>query len=1014
MPGPDDPERIIDVKPLHVLLLGAGVLGSGVLLTASLSYKQAGKQLAAEGIDASVRRRVLPHALKALAGSLLLTGLAAAGGFAVMEAAGLVQHEAPTSVSAFRRAWEMVGRPLPPREQYDWGDPPEEDLAASCNCPPAPNCTAAAAAAPPAALPGVVPLLPPSSPAGAPPLSLWPKGPRAPVFDDPWTKKNIALVYAHQLKDGVGAQTMRMLEIYAVANSLGIGYLHRPISCVGHIGDVVHYRDTACNLTREADVRLLAKIRRMIMLPSTVSEEQVATWEQKRVSEFGWWKFVGLANEALRQKRPTLYIIEFATSVAHQYPNVFLSVPAFRPSAPETRLVCKKPTSADHFTPGKPWLLSSLRVAIHFRRGDIATNLRWSHRMLPTSYYVNLARQITDVLDGAGCDYSVEVYTEAPTTVAGKEELDALVAAIPNAVLQASTDMVWSWQQMATCDVLVMSNSAFSISAALLNPNAFSVFFPGAQVHQSRIELRHWHTPLDRNGTLSPNSLEVLRRRTAPDATRAAAGAAGMPGLWRRGPDSAAAVPVARPRTSAYLPAPRMSLQALQRRTAAPGARRPAAGRVAAPRGRLGGVRASAAAAAPAATAPADVTAQVVADEAAYVLQTYGRPADVVFVRGAGSKLYDAAGREFLDMTAGIAVNALGHSDPRWLAALTAQAGQLAHTSNLFHTKPQVDLAKRLVGSSFADKAFFCNSGTEANEGAIKFARKYARVAAGVDPYDPAASAPHELVSFTSCFHGRTMGALALTYKEAYKTPFLPVMPGAVLAEYNNLDSAAAAIVKGRTAAVFVEPVQGEGGCTPSQQAFLSGLRELCDAAGALLVFDEVQCGLGRTGKLWGYEHYGVAPDLMSLAKPLAGGLPIGAVLLSQKVADVMKPGDHGSTFAGNPLVCGVACSVFDTIADPAFLAAVEAKGERLRSGLRAATAGNAHVKEVRGLGLLVGVQLDFMAGPVVEAARAAGVLVITAGKGDVVRLVPPLTVSEEEIDTCVAVLAKVLAEVAP
>jgi acetylornithine aminotransferase len=358
----------------------------------------------------------------------------------------------------------------------------------------------------------------------------------------------------------------------------------------------------------------------------------------------------------------------------------------------------------------------------------------------------------------------------------------------------------------------------------------------------------------------------------------------------------------------------------------------------------------------------------------------------------------------------GIAVNALGHGDKRWYDALSRQAATLTHTSNLFHTVPQVELARRLVADSFADKVFFCNSGTEANEAAIKFARKFARVQAGVDPYDAAASAPTEIVSFTNCFHGRTMGALALTYKEQYKTPFLPVMPGHVLAEYNNLESAAAAIKKGRTAAVFVEPVQGEGGCTPSQAAFLAGLRKLCDDAGALLVFDEVQCGLGRTGKLWGYEQYGVAPDLMSLAKPLAGGLPIGAVLLTQRVADVMAPGDHGSTFAGNPLVCAAAGAVFDVISDPAFLASVEAKGERLRAGLRKATAGNAHVKEVRGLGLLVGVQLDVPAGPVVEAARAEGLLIITAGKGDVVRLVPPLVITEAEIDECCEVLGRVLA----
>lgn len=404
---------------------------------------------------------------------------------------------------------------------------------------------------------------------------------------------------------------------------------------------------------------------------------------------------------------------------------------------------------------------------------------------------------------------------------------------------------------------------------------------------------------------------------------------------------------------------------------------------------------------------------QVIADEAQYVLQTYAR-APVVLTHGLGCKVYDVDGREYLDFAAGIAVNALGHSDPRWYAAIVEQAEKLSHTSNLYHTVPQVELAKRLVRSSFADKVFFCNTGTEANEGAMKFARKWARVKAGIDPYDASASAPYELVSFTNCFHGRTMGALALTYKEQYKTPFVPMMPGHQLATYNDLASAAKVISKGKTAAVFVEPVQGEGGITPSTQEFLAGLRKLCDEAGALLVFDEVQCGLGRTGKLWGHELYGVEPDMMTLAKPLAGGLPIGAVLLKQHVADVMKPGDHGSTFAGNPLVCHAACTTFDIIADPSFLAQVEAKGKRLRAALRASLGSNPHVQEVRGVGLLCGVQLDVMAGPVVDAARTAGLLAITAGKGDVIRLVPPLVVTDAEIDACAPVLAEALRTTLP
>jgi acetylornithine aminotransferase len=398
--------------------------------------------------------------------------------------------------------------------------------------------------------------------------------------------------------------------------------------------------------------------------------------------------------------------------------------------------------------------------------------------------------------------------------------------------------------------------------------------------------------------------------------------------------------------------------------------------------------------------------ARVIADEKAYILQTYARP-DIVFVRGQGTKLYDSAGKEYLDFSAGIAVNALGHGDSRWVAAVTDQAALLTHTSNLYHTEPQASLARRLVENSFADRVFYANTGTEANEAAIKFARKFAKVAAGLDPYDAATAmdCATEIVSFTNSFHGRTMGALALTYKDQYKTPFQPVMPGAVMLPYRDLDAAAATIKKGRTAAVFVEPVQGEGGIHPAGKEYLAGLRRLCDDAGALLVFDEVQVGLGRTGKLWGHENYGVAPDIMTLAKPLAGGLPIGAVLMTQRVADVMAPGDHGSTFAGNPLVCAAACTVFDIISEPSFLAEVERKGAALRAGLAAATAGNSHVKEVRGVGLICGVQLDGMGGGVVGAARDAGVLIITAGKGDVLRLVPPLTVTDEEIARCCEVV---------
>eukprot|EP00898_Chlorokybus_atmophyticus_P000744 jgi/Chlat1/1670/Chrsp127S01905 len=412
-------------------------------------------------------------------------------------------------------------------------------------------------------------------------------------------------------------------------------------------------------------------------------------------------------------------------------------------------------------------------------------------------------------------------------------------------------------------------------------------------------------------------------------------------------------------------------------------------------------------------------TDAIIQAEGKYVVQTYARAPGVVFTHGQGAVLWDSEGRRYLDFSAGIAVNALGHGDPAWIRALTDQAARLAHVSNLYHTVPQVQLAERLVNNSFADRVFYCNSGTEANEAAIKFARKvaYERKLKEGKPsssgsgffanlFGKTNAIEPDLIAFTNSFHGRTMGALALTSKQKYRDPFEPVMPGATFVQFGDLDAAARAIVKGRTAAVFVEPVQGEGGCFTSTQPFLQGLRDLCDQAGALLVFDEVQCGLGRCGKLFAHELYGVQPDIMTLAKPLAGGLPIGAVLTTNRVASAMKPGDHGSTFAGNPLVCNVANTVLDRITEPGFLDGVTRLGERLRSVLRERIGSNPHVKEVRGAGLLVGVQLDCSAAPLQDACREAGLLILTAGAGDVVRLAPPLIITDQEVDTAVDIIA--------
>ncbi len=296
--------------------------------------------------------------------------------------------------------------------------------------------------------------------------------------------------------------------------------------------------------------------------------------------------------------------------------------------------------------------------------------------------------------------------------------------------------------------------------------------------------------------------------------------------------------------------------------------------------------------------------------EQQHVAQTYVRP-PFVLTRGEGMTVYDSDGKAYLDFVAGIAVNALGYGDAELEGAITsALAGGLIYVSNLYHTAPHAELAAMLCEKSFADRVYFCNSGAEANEAAIKFARKVAYVAGETERTD--------IVAFTGAFHGRTMGTLALTPREHYQTPFQPLMPGAVLAEFNNLDSAKAAIGP-TTAAVFVEPIQGEGGIRPADEAFLRGLREICDETGALLIFDEVQCGVGRSGTLWAYEQYGVEPDIMTLAKPLAGGLPIGAALMTEAVGSALKPGDHASTFAGGLVVTSAAKVVLQRISQPEF-----------------------------------------------------------------------------------------------
>ena len=390
--------------------------------------------------------------------------------------------------------------------------------------------------------------------------------------------------------------------------------------------------------------------------------------------------------------------------------------------------------------------------------------------------------------------------------------------------------------------------------------------------------------------------------------------------------------------------------------------------------------------------------AQLFADGEKYFVPVYGRP-PFVLDHGSGAEVWDTEGNRYLDFVAGIAVNALGHADPTTVAALTEQAHKLIHTSNLYYTEPSIALAKLLAESCFADKVFFSNSGAEAVEGAFKFARKVALERRG--------PGHHAIVAFEGSFHGRTMGAVAATHREKYRLPYMPVMPGVRFAPFND-SAAARAAIGDDVCAVIVEPIQGEGGITAATDDFLRDIRRRCDETGALLIFDEIQAGVGRSGDLWAHTPSGVTPDIMVIAKPLGGGLPIGAILVTDAVAGHLHPGDHGSTFAGGPLICAVALAVFRKLSEPAFLAHVREIGDYLGQRLQEIRTEDARVLDLRGRGLMRGVQVQGSAAAVKDAAQEAGLLLVTAGD-DVIRLVPPLIIEREHVDEAVGILRHAL-----
>jgi predicted acetylornithine/succinylornithine family transaminase len=381
-----------------------------------------------------------------------------------------------------------------------------------------------------------------------------------------------------------------------------------------------------------------------------------------------------------------------------------------------------------------------------------------------------------------------------------------------------------------------------------------------------------------------------------------------------------------------------------------------------------------------------------------YLLGNYAR-APLCLVRGEGVRVWDTDGKEYLDFVGGIAVDALGHCHPKIVGAIREQATTLLHVSNLYQIPSQIHLAKLLCEHSFADRAFFCNSGTEANEAAIKLSRKYAKETFASDRVD--------IVTMRGAFHGRTMGALSATPTEKYQQGFEPLLPGFKYVPFGDLRAAERA-VDNRTAAVLVEPVQGEGGVHVVPDGYLAGLRRLCDESGALLMFDEIQTGLGRTGRLWAYEHWSVAPDVMTLAKALASGIPIGAMLVREHCARALAAGTHGTTFGGNPFATTVGVATVTTMLEDKLPEHADRVGGHLFERLREVARRTPAIKVVRGKGLLVGMELDRPAGPVVAACRDQGLLVLTAGD-TVLRMTPPLVVQEADVDRAVDIVAGIL-----
>ncbi|MDY6852223.1 MAG: acetylornithine transaminase [Thermodesulfobacteriota bacterium] len=381
------------------------------------------------------------------------------------------------------------------------------------------------------------------------------------------------------------------------------------------------------------------------------------------------------------------------------------------------------------------------------------------------------------------------------------------------------------------------------------------------------------------------------------------------------------------------------------------------------------------------------------------IMDTYSRY-DLALVRGEGARLYDAEGREYLDFLAGIAVANLGHAHPKVAEAVAGQARTLVHVSNLYYTEPQVKLAKVLTDNSFADRVFFCNSGAEANEAAIKLARKYS--------FDKHGPGRHRILSMENSFHGRTLGTLAATGQPKIHHGFEPLMEGFELVPFNNADALEKALGDD-VCAVMIEPIQGEGGINEPDKGYLKNVASICRAKDVLLIFDEIQVGLGRTGKLFAYQNFGVEPNIMTLAKALANGLPIGAALARDEIASAFTPGSHATTFGGSPLVSAASLAVLETMLEPGFLDQVVRVGEYFKSRLADLASKLDFVRRVKGRGLILGIELDFPGTGVLNELMRRGFL-INCTQNTILRFVPPLIITEAEVDLLMPVLEETLA----